>query len=82
MQILQVIVWVINASGQNLARPLLLCGAAARGTLTFFRLTREDNGIAYDIVWVTNTWWYLVSIGRSWLVLDGAGSFDSNTGRY
>ena len=31
---------------QNPARPLMLRGAAARGALTFFRLTREDNGIA------------------------------------
>ena len=31
---------------QNPARPLMLRGAAARGALTFFRLTREDAGIA------------------------------------
>ena len=27
----------------------------ARGALNFFRPTRNDNGIAYNIVWVTNT---------------------------
>ena len=42
-------------TGQNPARHLTLRGAAARGALTFFRLTREDNGIALNIVWVTNT---------------------------
>ena len=42
--------------GQNPARPLMLGGAAARGTLTFFfRITRANNGIAKNIVWVTNT---------------------------
>ena len=41
-------------TGQNPARHLTLRGAAARGALTFFRLTREDNGIALNIVWVTN----------------------------
>ena len=30
------IVWIPNMSGQN----------AARGALNFFRLTRDDNGIA------------------------------------
>ena len=42
-------------TGQNPARHLTLRGAAACGALTFFRLTREDNGIALNIVWVTNT---------------------------
>ena len=36
----------IDPSGQNPARPLTLRGAAARGALISFRLTREDNGIA------------------------------------
>ena len=40
------IVLVTNMSEQNPARPLTLRGAAARGALTFFRLTREDNGMA------------------------------------
>ena len=44
-------VLVANMSEQNPARPLMLRGAAARGALTFFRLTREDNGIAQNIVW-------------------------------
>ena len=46
------IVWVTNTSGQNVARPLTLRGAGARGALTFFRLTltRDDNGIALNIV--------------------------------
>ena len=39
----------------NPARSLTLRGAAARWALTFFRLTREDKGIAKNIVWVTNT---------------------------
>ena len=42
-------------TGQNPARHVTLRGAAARGALTFFRLTREDYGIALNIVWVTNT---------------------------
>ena len=49
------IVLVTNMSEQNPARPLTLRGAAARGALTFFILTREDNGIALNIVWATNT---------------------------
>ena len=48
-------IWVPNTSGQNAATPLSLHSAAARGALTFFRLTREDKGIAKNIVWVTNT---------------------------
>ena len=37
------------------ARPLTLCGNAGLGTLTFSRLTREDNGIAWNIIWATNS---------------------------
>ena len=37
------------------SRPLTLCGAAARGALTFFRLSRDDNGIAWNIVWGNKT---------------------------
>ena len=36
----------LTKPGQNPARPLTLRSAAARGALTFFRLTRNDNGIA------------------------------------
>ena len=33
----------------------MLRGATAREALTFFRLTRDDNGIAKNMIWVTNT---------------------------
>ena len=31
---------------------------------------------------MVGTWWYWVSIGRSWLVLGGTGSVHGGTGWY